>query len=97
MNEALKNWSKLVSHDLIEQGISLTIIYGKQPNSYGINLDCKKFVGGIFYWPKGTFEAQFNDCATGEVILLETVYFDQPKLLKVYLNRLVFERLIGPL
>ena len=95
MDETLKNWLNTVHHNLNAQGISVLVVDGKQPNSYGINLDSNQFVGGIFYWPKGTYEAQFNDCDSGEVILLETVYFDEPKLLEKYLEQLIFERLTG--
>ncbi len=79
--------------DLEANDINATVINGQQANSYGINLDSKKFVGGVFYWPEGTYEVQFNDCSSGEVILLETVSFDEPGLLEGYLNQVVFKRL----
>ncbi|HID99116.1 MAG TPA: hypothetical protein EYP59_02350 [Thiotrichaceae bacterium] len=93
MDEALKNWLNAALHDLDAQDVTVSVVDGKQQNSYGINLDSKQFVGGVFYWPKGTYEAQFNDCDSGEVILLETVCFDEPKLLEKYLDQLIFERL----
>ena len=93
MNQALNNWLTTMRQDLEENGISATVINGQQANSYGINLDSKKFVGGVFYWPEGAYEVQFNDCGSGEVILLETVIFDEPGLLEEYLNQVVFKRL----
>jgi len=93
MNQALNNWLNTMRQDLEANGINATVINGQQANSYGINLDSKEFVGGVFYWPEGRYEVQFNDCGSGEVVLLETVNFDDPKLLEEYLNQVVFKRL----
>lgn len=95
MNHALINWLNTMRLDLEVQGINATVVDGQQANSYGINLDSKEFVGGVFYWPESTYEVQFNDCSSGDVILLETVIFDDAELLEEYLNQMVFKRLAG--
>ncbi len=95
MNQALNRWLNTMRQDLEVIGIKVAMVDGQQENSYGINLDSKEFVGGVFYWPENTYEIQFNDCSSGEVILLETVNFDEPKLLEKYLNQVVFKRLSG--
>jgi hypothetical protein len=95
MNQALNHWLNTMRQDLEVSGIKATVVDGQQENSYGINLDSKKFVGGVFYWPENTYEVQFNDCSSGEVIFLETVNFDEPKVLEKYLNQVVFKRLSG--
>jgi hypothetical protein len=56
MNQALNNWLNTMRQDLEANGINATVINGQQANSYGVNLDSKKFVGGVFYWPEGTYE-----------------------------------------
>lgn len=94
MNDALKYWSKAVSNDLDARGINVTIVNGHQPESYSINLDSDRFVGTICFWPGNNFEIQFNDCHSGEVILLETASFDVPEELQEYLNQLIFEKLV---
>lgn len=73
----------------------MSIMEGKQTDSYCANLDSAQFVGTICYWPKDIFEFQFNDCASGEVIVLETLSFENPTSLGTYLHELIFKKLRG--
>jgi hypothetical protein len=93
MNNALKDWLNDASNEFDTLGIISSISNGYQPDSYSVNLDSSKFVGTICFWPDNKFEFQFNDCNTGDIILLETIYFDFPLQLRIYLDKLIFEKL----
>lgn len=93
MNNALKDWLYSVSNEFNRLGISVNISDGYLPESYSVNLDSIKFVGTICFWPSDKFEFQFNSCDTGDVILLDTLFFNIPAELESYLNELVFVKL----
>lgn len=95
MNNALKDWLNDVSHELDNLGIRVSIANGYQPGSYSVNLDGYNFVGTLCFWPNDKFEFQFNNCNTGNVILLETLYFDSPLQLKAYLDEWVLTKLFA--
>jgi|GEM_PF-4955347 len=94
MNDALKDWLNDVFNELRNLDISVTISDGYKPKSYNVNMDSNKFVGTICFWPDDIFEFQFNDCKTGDIILLDTVSFNSPSQLRDYLDKLIFEKLI---
>jgi hypothetical protein len=96
MKNALRDWLQVERDNLKRQGISVSFLEGKQADSYSANIDSSKFVGTICYWPEYTFEFQFNDCESGDVIVLETVSFDNPSLLGAYLDKLIYKKLNSP-
>ena len=94
MNQALKTWVDKTRQKIESEGFNIAFVDGHQSNSYGVNLDSERFVGGIFYWPESTYELQFLDFNSGDLLLLETKNISDVKLLEEYLNQVLFKRLV---
>jgi len=75
-------------------GITSTFIEGAFGGSCSANLDSSKYVGTVTHWPESRFEFQFNDCVSGDVILLETKEMSNEEELKKYLEELVLKMLV---
>lgn len=93
VTDYLKRWLESEEKRLVENGINTSAISGHSFGAFSLNLDSKKFVGTITFWPKNKYEFQFNDCDTGQVILLESKSFDDFESLDDYLSELLDKRL----
>lgn len=59
------------------------------PACAAIDICSTAFAGRLCHWPPDTFELQFNDYTTGEVVLLETGTFESDEEAAEYLKRVV--------
>ena len=73
MKNLLQEWYDNTHLHLERKGYTLTIATGPAANSMSLDIDGETFVGTICHWSPDVFEFQFNACASGEVIVLETV------------------------
>ncbi|MBI3560330.1 MAG: hypothetical protein HY080_01240 [Gammaproteobacteria bacterium] len=93
MDNALRDWLDAERNRLGKYGVTIKIVENFQPRSYGADIDCANFVGSICYWPENIFEAIFNDCGTGNVLILETNTFNKFSDFDAYMRDLLFRRL----
>ena len=73
MSNLLINWFKISENDLKDKGFETSVNNESNDLSTSINIDSNMFVGTICFWKPNKFEFQFNDCETGDVILLESL------------------------
>lgn len=93
MTQLLSQAIKELEDELISAGYSINYEEPESTNSaYSVSLDSERFVGTVCYWPESLFEFQFNDCASGEVAVLETHEFQSSDSLKNYIKELIFNR-----
>ena len=94
MSNLLLQWLKTACPKLEGMGYTVTYKDAIAPNSgVSVALDGKEFLSGICHWPPDLFEFQFNDTSSGEVVVLETLQFDDVEALRSHIESLVNERL----
>ncbi len=78
------------------EGLGYTVSYKDAIASgscVSVKLDGSEFLGGICHWPPDLFEFQFHDASSGEVVVLETLRFDDVESLCSHVDRLIKDRL----
>ncbi len=94
MSNLLLQWLKTARPKLDGMGYTVTYEDAIAPNSgVSVDLDGKEFLGSICHWPPDLVEFQFHDTSSGEVVVLETLQFDDVEALRSHIERLVNERL----
>jgi hypothetical protein len=56
--------------------------------STSIDLDSESIVGSITHWPPNTFEFQFNNARTGDVLILDTKTLETGQQLDTYISQM---------
>ena len=93
MNDILPKWLERVHPALTARGMVLTVAKGQQAGNCSVNIDSDHFVGTICYWPENQFEFQFNDCKSGEAIILESDMLYTVDELDIYFADLILKKL----
>ena len=93
MNNILEEWHKQRGSILRGKGLSVIFRRGVRPENCGVDIDSAKFVGSISYWPGTPLEFLFNDCKSGDVLILESRSFDDVADLDSYIEDLVLRKL----
>ena len=94
MSNLLSQWLEAARPKLEELDYAVKYHDDGLPNrAVGVDLDSHKFVGTISHWPPKLFEFQFNDCVSGDVVVLETMEFDNLEDLDAYIDKLTKDRL----
>ena len=65
----------------------------QMPRSCSVAINSDKYIGTITYWPESTYEVQFNSCASGDVVILETKEFEGYIELDGFLKEIMSTRL----
>ena len=95
MDINLNSSFKEMEEQLLSAGYSINDYKsGHIEGSYSFVAESKRYVGSVCYWPKSTFEFQFNDVVSGDVMVLETHEFSSIDLVRKYLCELLSNRLI---
>lgn len=94
----MKNLLKIVleslSSFLESYGFTVSFVENNPAGVYSANIDGKKYIGTVTYWPDSRFEFQFNSCNSGDVTVLETKEISIAQDLELYIRELVTKKLI---
>lgn len=93
MSNILESWYERTATILRHHGMVVTFKRGERNENCSVDVDGDKFVGTICYWPEASMEFQFNDCNSGDVLVLESKNITDASDLDAYLKDLLFTRL----
>ena len=86
----LLDWLELVGTSLDSAGYEYRIqTEGQSKTCTAVDLDGRRVVGTICYWPPDTFEFYFIEPDSGSVVVLETRKFSDVAKLRAYLEDLL--------
>ena len=94
MNDLLSQWITQNRSTLEARGFVITLKKQHVGGCYGVDLGSSTVVGSIAYWPPELFEFQFNSCATGDVVVLETCSLASIQDLNSFFDALQQEKLV---
>ncbi|MCD4751013.1 MAG: hypothetical protein K8R59_16700 [Thermoanaerobaculales bacterium] len=78
MEEAnlLLEWLEMAKAELEDSGYVCRVQDpSRSKTCTAVDLDGRRFIGTVSYWPPDKFEFQFNSCDSGEVVVLEIKHF----------------------
>jgi hypothetical protein len=92
-NNILQQWVDLNHGELESLGLRVSFPSAGNERCTSVNIDSASFVGTICFWPINMFEFQFNDCKTGDVIVIETAELDSVEVLDTHFRQLWQDKL----
>jgi len=94
MDNNLRGAFKEIEEQLRAAGFSIDDYKsGYIEGSYSFAADNERYIGSVCHWPKSTFEFQFHNVGSGDVVVLETHEFSSMDSVRRYLNELLTTRL----
>ncbi|GAA0718492.1 hypothetical protein [Dokdonella soli] len=93
MQNILLSWVESNKEQLALYGFRVKPNGAPQISSTSVDIDSNTFVGTITYWPQDQFEFQFNSCATGEIVILETTTIGTEHALNKYVREELLPKL----
>ena len=89
LSNTLRNFFDTYNNSLKRRGLDITFKSGVLPGNCSMDINSDSFVGTITFWTPQSFEFQFNDCGSGNVLFLETVSLETTNELHEYLSDLI--------
>ncbi len=94
MANLLLQWFEAARPRIERLGYTATYKDAIAPNScVSVNLDGKEYLGSICHWLPDLFEFQFHDTSSGEVVVLETLHFDNVETLGKHVDSVIDDKL----
>ena len=84
----IKEWIEKSRNELENKGLEISTFSDDDASCISVNIDSDRLVGTVCFWEPYTFEFQFNDCESGDVVFLESIELTSVNEITQYFHEL---------